>query len=221
MKTLLQRLAVSRTALALTYALSEALNRLAFLTPGSRRRREKNKKALRGFSQKGFLNGQGTGALAALPFGRFSMDYNGCEVIASANVLRALGQGRPLGETAAWYESHGIFLGGLWGTHVSAIPAYFRSLGLSPKTLYAARVRDSGAYDAAFSGARAAVFSFWNSAARLRDGIHTVALLHGGEGRLLICNLYSRDTAENSSFSSIADFVRRAGVLPILLVTLP
>ena len=148
------------------------------------------------------------------------MDYNGCEVIACYNALRVLGRERPLAEVAAYFERRGIFLNGLWGTHTAELPRYFRSLGLECTALYASRTRSAADYDAAFASAGAAVFSFWNDKNRLRSGVHTVALAHR-PGGIVIYNLGNLDRNENTVFDSIADFINAAGVLPLLLVTLP
>ena len=49
----------------------------------------------------GRINGQGLGALAALPYGAWNMGNNGCEVIAVYNALLALRRPVPLPEIAA------------------------------------------------------------------------------------------------------------------------
>ena len=196
--------------------LSEGWNRC---TRGSiERRAERNRAAFDGYAETGHVHGQRRGAVARLPYGKFTMDYNGCEVIACHNALLTAGAESTLADTAAWFERRGTFLAGKWGSHVEAIPRFFRSRGLAPRTLYASSVKDPAAYDAFFAGGRAAVFSFWNSAKRLRDGVHTIALAHGADGGLVIYNLYGTDARENTAFRSITEFVGKTGVLPILLV---
>ena len=217
--TVLNHLVTNQYLVRLSHALSEGLNKLTGLSSVTRHRREKNCAALARYSDRAYINGQGRGEVSRLPFGKFTMDYNGCEVIACYNALRVLGRERPLGEVAAYFERRGIFLAGRWGTHAAELPRYFERLGLHIHTLYASSVRDPAEYDAAFAGAKTAVFSFWNDAKRLRSGVHTVALAHSPAG-LVIFNLYNSDFAPNTSYRSVSDFVARSGALPILLVTL-
>ena len=90
---------------------------------------------------------------------------------------------------------------------------------MAVETLFASKARGAWEYDTVFARAPAAVLSFWNDAARLRKGVHTVALSHGRRGELVIDNLYGLDPAPNREFSSIRDLLARTSILPILLVT--
>ena len=216
---LLNKLVTNKSLLRLSHGLSEGLNRLSELSGSAARRRERNRAAFDGYAGGDYINGQGRGPVALLPFGRRTMDYNGCEVIACFNALRLLGNPRPLGEVAAYFERRGLFLGGLWGTHAEALPRYFASLGFQPETLYASAVMAPSDYDAAFAPARAGVFSFWNDAGCLLRGVHTVALAHR-PGGITIYNLYNQDARENTRFPSIEAFIRARNALPVLLVTL-
>ena len=217
--TLRCRLATNQYLVRLSHALCRFWNLLTLHTPAARRRRARSGAALSALACIGPLQGQGRAPVARLPFGKYTMDYNGCEVLASYNALLLLGDPLPLGAVAAWYELRGLFLAGAWGTHVLAIPRFFRARGYAPEVLYASSVRAPEDYDAAFDGAQAAVFSFWNSAQRLRAGVHTVSLSHRG-GRIAIDNLHSLDTRPNEAYASIADFIRGSGIAPIVLTTL-
>ena len=196
----------------ISYGLCGLWNGFTFNTVRARRRETKNRAAFAGLSDAKPVNGQRRGAAARLPYGRFTMDYNGCEVLAACNALRLLGRGASLAETAAWFERHGLFLEGLWGTHVLSIPRFFREKGFAPGVHW-------DGFDAAFGGAGAAVFSFWNSP-RLRDGVHTVALAHGADGGPVIYNLDTDDSAANTAYRTIGELIERRGILPILLITL-
>ena len=203
----------------LSYAPVALGNRLADLSRGAKRRRKENRSAVSAYTAPGHINGQARGGVARLPYGKFTMGYNGCEVIACRNALETLGDPASLADAAAWFERRGLFLAGRWGTHVLAIPRFFKSRGFVPRTLYASSVKRPGDWDAAFAGAKAAVFSFWNSAARLRDGVHTVALARGPDGGVLAYNMDTRSPAA-AKYRSVAEMIETAGILPILLVTL-
>ena len=209
--TLLQKLAASSAALALTFRLSEGLNRLT--RRATARRREQNRAAVAAYTGAEPVNGQRRAPVAALPYGRYTMGYNGCEILAAYNALLTLGEPEPLSEVSSWFERRGLFLGGLWGTHVLAIPEFFGARGFSVEVLY----KD---FDEAFSTVPAAVFAFWNDARRLRSGLHTVALAHAGGGCLAVYNLRGADQDANREYRSIAELVERTGALPVLLVTI-
>lgn len=209
--TLLQKLVTGPAPLKLSFCLSEGLNRLT--RSATARRRERNRAAVAAYTASGPVNGQRLPPVAALPYGRYTMDYNGCEVLAAYNALLTLGEAAPLSEVSAWFERRGLFLGGLWGTHVLAVPEFFKARGFAVEVLY----KD---FDEAFSSVPAAVFAFWNDAKRLRRGLHTVALAHADGGRLAVYNLRGSDREANREFHSIAELYRRTGALPVLLVAI-
>ena len=209
--TPLQKLVTGPVPLALTFRLSEGLNLLTRFATA--RRRERNRAAVEAYTGQGPINGQRLAPVAALPYGRYTMDYNGCEVLAAYNALLTLGEAAPLGEVSAWFERRGLFLGGAWGTHVLALPEFFKARGFAVETLY----RE---FDGAFSRVPAAVFSFWNDAKRLRSGLHTVALAHAGGGRLAVYNLRGADKDRNLQYHSVAELTERTGALPVLLVAI-
>lgn len=207
--TPLQKIVTSPGPLKLSFRLSEGLN---LLTRGATaRRRERNRAAVEAYTGSEPVNGQRLAPVAALPYGRCTMDYNGCEVLAAYNALLTLGRPAPLAEVSSWFERRGLFLGGLWGTHVLAIPEFFSARGFETEVLY----KD---FDAAFSKVPAAVFSFWNDARRLRSGLHTVALAHAEDGRLAVYNLRGAEREANRQYHSIAELTERTGALPVLLV---
>lgn len=209
--TPLQKLVTSPVSLALSFRLSEGLNRLTRKLTA--RRRERNRAAVAAYTGASPVNGQRRAPVAALPYGRCTMDYNGCEVLAAYNALLLLGEAPPLSEVSFWFERRGLFLGGLWGTHVLAVPEFLNTRGFSVEVFY----KD---FDEAFSRVPAAVFAFWNDAKRLRSGLHTVALAHAGSGGLAVYNLRGADTDANREYHSITELVERTGALPVLLVAI-
>ena len=219
---LLNGLRTAKASVKATWGLSEAWNFCARrLRPRTwARRREENRAAVGLYDAGGArpICGQELGPAAALPFGRKTLSYCGCEVIAVYNVLLALGEPRPLAEITDYFEGTGIILNGSGGTHVEAIPRFFRSCGCAAEPLYASRARE---YDAAFAGAPAAVFSFWN-ARTLRAcgrwvGVHTVCVTHAPSGGVLVQNVHGR-AVRPVQYRSIADYAESCGLLPIVLI---
>ena len=208
----MNRIVTNPFAVWLSYALCKLWNAIALHIPSAKRRAVANRAAFDAHPLLGRVCGQRLPPVAALPYGRFTMDYNGCEVIAAHNALLTLGTAEPLGETAAYFERHGLFLGGAWGTHVLAVPGYFVAHGFRAR-------RHWKAFDTAFAGARAAVFSYWNDKNDLMKGVHTVAIGRGANGVLSIDNLYTAEPGPCTAYRSIAELVGRTGILPILLVT--
>lgn len=208
-------LVTNQYSVRFSWALCRAWNAVTERGGRAEARRERNAAALSAYAGAGYINGQRRRPVALLPYGEFTMEYNGCEVIAGYNALRALGAPVSLGEAAAYFEETGLFLRGKWGTHVLAIPEFFRKWGFTPWTLFASRSAD---FDAAFAASRAAVFSFWNDPGRLQSGVHTVTIAHAPGGGLLVYNLHGGDFAPCGEYRSISELIRRTGVLPVLLV---
>ena len=215
----LNRLVTNEYLVRFSHLLSEGANGLPGLGGAGVRRAARNRAALEDFRAGGLIHGQGREPVARLPYGNYTMDYNGCEVIAAYNALRLLDRPMPLVRVAERFERKGIFLAGRWGTHVSAIPGFFRDLGFHTETLYASAVKSPDGYDALLDRSDAAVFSFWNSAEDLGRGVHTVAAYRRKSGETCICNLGSHDTEERR-YASLARFIRDTGILPILLTGL-
>ena len=99
------RLVTNRCAVWLSYVLCRLWNVLTLHTPWAKRRAAANRAAFAsaGHSLKGRVGAQRLAPVAALPYGKFTMDYNGCEVIAAHNALLTLGIAEPLGEAAAYF----------------------------------------------------------------------------------------------------------------------
>ena len=169
---LLRRIRNSFGALQILYRLSGFINLFC-----PRFDREQNRALRRqAVLPAGMLNGQAVPPLAALPYGAWRMEKNGCEVIAVYNALLALDMPRPFFEVADALEEKGLLFNGFGGTALGAVEDYLRKSGVSVRVL---RGKDAAAYDAALENADCAVLSFWTGAAlRERDGtwntLHTV-----------------------------------------------
>ena len=168
----------------------------------------------------GRINGQGLGALAALPYGAWNMGNNGCEVIAVYNALLALRRPVPLPEIAAALERRGLLFNGFGGTNLSAVAAYLRAQGVEVTVL---RRRERARYDAALAVADCAILSYWTGAKlRRADGswntLHTVSVQRGFAG-VEICN-WANDWPAPHSARSLEEFLRREGGEPVCLFAL-
>ena len=168
----------------------------------------------------GRLNGQALSPLAALPYGAWTMEHNGCEVIAVYNALLALHRAVPLPEIAGQLEKRGLLFNGFGGTNLSAVAAYLRSLGIGVNVL---RRRERERFDAAFAEADCAILSYWTGRT-LRDAdgdwntLHTVSVQRGFAG-VELCNCASNWPAPHSA-RSIADFLEREHGEPVCLFAL-
>ena len=168
----------------------------------------------------GLLNGQGLGALAALPYGAWNMGSNGCEVIAVYNALQALGRPAPFTELADALERRGLLFNGYGGTNLSAAAACLRAHGVDVAVL---RRRDRARFDAALAASGCAILSYWTGPTlRRADGswnmLHTVAVLHGADG-VEVCN-FANDSPEPCRCASLEAFLRREGGEPVCLFAL-
>lgn len=212
-----RRLKCALAASPVTAAIADALARFAslLLRPWTRRREARNRAALAAFSGDGkLLCGQGLAPLAPLPFAGRDFARSGCGVLAAYNALQALGAPEPLAETAAWFARYGSMADGALGVNPRAFPRFFKARGLAVRTLR--RQKDPDAPDRAFADADAAVFTFWNDAARLRLGAHSVALLHAPDGGILVCNATNRSAAPER-FASIRAYTESRNLLPVSL----
>ncbi|MBQ9396432.1 MAG: YtxH domain-containing protein [Proteobacteria bacterium] len=61
--------------------------------------------------------------------GKSNMSYSGCEIIATFNALRAIGEGEKLEDLIEAYENDGMTLNGQFGTAPGAILGYFQKKG--------------------------------------------------------------------------------------------
>ncbi len=168
----------------------------------------------------GLINGQGIGAVAALPYGAWNMANNGCEVIAVYNALLTLRRPVPFADVASALETRGLLFNGFGGTNLSAVTAYLRRAGLSVTVL---RRRERDRFDEAMAGADCAILSYWTGRSlRRADGswntLHTVAVRHGFAG-VEVCN-WANDWPAPHSARSLSDFLRREGGEPVCLFAL-
>lgn len=156
------------------------------------------------------LHGQGTEPVQSMKYGSFSMKWNGCEIIACANVLTLLGRGELLPQIVREFMLNGmpfIFPNGYWGTAPRKLGRFFDSRGVSCR-----RFDRAAEFESCAENAKCGIISFWNnrlSSAKLggldffSGGLHTVAFrrtLRGYE----VFNLRGNDTRARQ-FGSISE----------------
>lgn len=213
---LLRRIRNSFGAMQILYRLSGLINLFC-----PRFDREQNRALRRqAVLPAGMLNGQARPPLAALPYGAWRMEKNGCEVIAAYNALLALDMPRPFYEVADALEKRGLLFNGFGGTNLGALADHFRSCGVLFRVL---RGKDAARFDAALQSADCAVLSFWTGAA-LRNSkgvwntLHTVFVQKTASGVEIrnadVCSPAPLQTA------SVACFLAENGEAPVCLMLL-
>ena len=147
------------------------------------------------------LHGQGTEPMASMKYGTYSMKWNGCEIIACANVMTFLGRGEFLPQIVREFMLNGmqfVFPSGYWGTAPRELGRYFGSRGVRYR-----RYSRTDEIERDAVSAECGIVSFWNnklSSARLRGvdffsgGLHTVAFRRTVRG-YEVYNLHTYDTA--------------------------
>lgn len=119
-----------------------------------------------------------------------NMKYSGCEIIATFNALRALGEpcGIPeMAELIAMYERDGAMLNGEFGVSPGAIRDFFCKKGY--------RVEGSDSREADILNdrrdwVRAVIVSAYNDAHDIMAQIHTVCMTPNEAGNLVLHNAY-------------------------------
>lgn len=173
---------------------------------------KKNSLAFECYNAK-MLHGQKTVPLRDMVYGTYPLSWNGCELIAVANVCALLGKPVPLPQVIYEFElnrMHYVFPSGYWGTAPKLLYRFMDKHGLEYQSCRSAKDFVSAAENS-FCG----IVSFWNnkrSTAKLggldffSGGLHTVAYSRKN-GRFYVYNLYSRDRSARI-FKDISEIYR-------------
>lgn len=185
----------------------------------TRRRCNEGKRA--GIS--GYINGQGRLPLAQLPYGKYTMGYCGCEVIAACNAMKMLGREYPLEDAAEYFEKHGLLFNGFFGTDIGSLRRFFTREGYDAEMVFGRRLRKRGT-DALLERSDAAILSFWTGLKlKNNDGywysLHTVAVgkVPGGV-ELYNLNIYSRNAERK--YGSLAHMEQERGIVPAAMLVI-
>ncbi|MCM1217668.1 MAG: C39 family peptidase [Lachnospiraceae bacterium] len=124
---------------------------------------------------------------------RQSMRYAGCEIIATYNARKALGNPvspKDMAELIAAYEARGAALWGAFGVAPTEIAAYFRKNGFAVETADGTEER---AVEEIARNYRVMVATAYNDKNDITAQIHTVCITKNRDGKFVLHNAYHRD----------------------------
>lgn len=129
----------------------------------------------------------------AVRFGRFSMDFSGCEIIATYNALLDLGRTlseEDMADLIGAYERKGALLFGGFGVAPRAVYRYFLEQGYEAEMTDSVRREDINAIGEQYD---ALLITVYNDARDITQQIHTMNVSKDGEGQYFLHNSYRRD----------------------------
>lgn len=118
----------------------------------------------------------------ALAFGAVSMDYAGCEIIATYNALLSLGEEMAEKEMAGLisaYEREGAVLHGRWGVAPAALYHYFQNQGYHVGMTTSLEIDEMNAVGEKYD---TTIISSFNNRDKVTGGIHTVNISKDEKG---------------------------------------
>lgn len=124
---------------------------------------------------------------------RLSMSYAGCEIIATYNARKALGEPlskQYMAELISAYEARGAALWGAFGVTPTAIAAYFKKNGFEVRTADGA---DEAAVEEIAGSHKVMIATAYNDKNDITEQIHTVCITKNRDGKFVIHNAYRRD----------------------------
>ena len=132
-------------------------------------------------------------------FGRFTMDYSGCEIIATYNAILSLGETLPeqgITDLIGAYEKKGAVLWGGWGVAPRAIYRYFKEKGYDTAMTCSTAPEDISKMGEEYS---TAIITVYNDARDITKQIHTMNVSKTDQNTFVLHNCYRRD--RNGSYT--------------------
>lgn len=126
-------------------------------------------------------------------FGRFTMDYSGCEIIATYNAILSLGETLPeqgITDLIGVYEKKGAVLWGGWGVAPRAICRYFMEKGYDAAMTCSTAPED---IDRIGEEYKTVIITVYNDARDITKQIHTMNVSKAGQKDFVLHNCYRRD----------------------------
>lgn len=159
---------------------------------------KKNTEIFQQYKEK-MLHGQRNAPICDMVYGTYPLSWNGCELMAVANVTTLLGKPVPLPQVIYEFElnrMHYVFPSGYWGTGPKLLYKFMDMHCINFRSYRSAKEFEEASKDS-FCG----IASFWNnkrSEAKFKGmdffsgGLHTVAYSRRN-GSYYVYNLYGRD----------------------------
>lgn len=138
--------------------------------------------------------------LGYLRFGKTTMAYAGCEILAVYNVLYSLGTKANLADLIHTFEHDGMVLSGRFGTAPKAISDFFNKRGYTVKM--SQKEKD---FEAIASQSKNMILTMYNNRFNIMDEVHTVCITKAEDG-LYAHNVYG-DGSIVGPASSISDML--------------
>ncbi len=139
------------------------------------------------------------------------MSYAGCEIIATYNARKALGDPmseKHMAELIKEYEGRGTALWGMFGVAPTAVAAYFKKNGFAVETADGA---DERAAAEIARNHNAMIVTAYNDKNDIMAQIHTVCITKNREGKFVLHNAYCRDEkgrfCESRPYDTLRDAV--------------
>lgn len=126
-------------------------------------------------------------------FGRYTMDYSGCEIIAACNAILSLGERmteQEIMDFISIYEKKGAVLFGGWGVAPGAIFHFFEERGYEPAMTCST---DPGEINRMGEAYRTVIITVYNDGKDITKQIHTMNVSKDGRNRFVLHNSYRRD----------------------------
>ncbi len=142
-----------------------------------------------------------------IPYGKSNVSYAGCEVIATYNTLKYLGNGYslPFSQVISDFSCDGMVFNGRFGSSPKAIADYLSQLGCD--IIFSHHPND---FHLISHDCLCAVFTFFNDRHNLKGGIHTICLTKDSDGNLIAHNVH----CNGSIMGPFKDFSEFLDALP-------
>ena len=165
-----------------------------------------NKKAESAFEKlaaKGYVEDQKNPACEAIKVGVANLNWGGCGIIATYNLVKSLGRKTSIVDLVEHFEAEGIMVKGEFGTDPWMIEQYLKQRGFKTKQIPAT---DQSAVTHVLT-------TFWNDKDTITGSAHTICLTREADGRLHSHNHYDRET-----YATVKDFyAKHPKVSPIVV----
>lgn len=128
-----------------------------------------------------------------IKFGRYTMDYSGCEIIATYNAILSLGETLPeqgIVDLIGAYEKKGAVLWGGWGVAPRAIFHYLKEKGYETAMTVSTAPQEIDRMGEEYS---TAIITVYNDARDITKQIHTMNASKTRERAFVLHNCYRRD----------------------------